>query len=269
MNQANKTSFVSKTLEGFRIQFRVIGALFLREIVTRYGRHNIGFLWLFVEPVLFTVGITILWTWAGTGKGTMSPAGFALTGYSSLVLWRNMVNKLSTAVPANIGLLYHRNVKVMDLLATRSVLEIGSVTVSLVMLTILYAGLGLMHLPEDPFLVIAAWFYLCWFVIGAGMIGAYLSALSEVFDRVWHVLMYLTLPLTGAFSMVAWVPPEAQKILLLSPLVHCVEMLRAGYFGPSIQPHYSVEFLLQVNSALLLVGLLLVRGIRRKLADES
>ena len=34
----------------------------MREIITRFGRHNIGFLWLFLEPILFTVGVVILWT---------------------------------------------------------------------------------------------------------------------------------------------------------------------------------------------------------------
>lgn len=255
-------------MEGFRVQTRVVNALMLREIVTRYGRHNIGFLWLFVEPVLFSVGITILWTWLGIGKGVMTPAGFAVTGYSSLVLWRNMVNRLSAAVPGNTGLLYHRQVKVIDLLATRGLLEISSVTVSLVVLTIVFTALGLMALPVDPLLAVGAWLLLCWFVVGAGLVGAYFGAASEVFDRVWHVMVYLTLPLTGVFSMVAWVPPEAQSFLLLSPLVHCVEMLRAGFFGPSINPHYSVTFLIQVNSILLLVGLLLSRGIRRMVADE-
>ena len=204
----------------------------------------------------------------GLGKGVMTPAGFAVTGYSSLVLWRNMVNRLSGAVPGNIGLLYHRPVKIMDLLATRGLLEIASVTVSLVVLTIVFTALGLMSLPVDPLLAVSAWLFLCWFVVGAGLIGAYLGATSEVFDRVWHVIMYLTLPLTGAFTMVAWMPPEAQHFLLLSPLVHCVEMLRAGFFGPGIQPHYSFEFLIQVNSVLLLVGLLLARKIRRMVADE-
>ena len=28
----------------------------MREIITRYGRNNIGFLWLFVEPLLLTFG---------------------------------------------------------------------------------------------------------------------------------------------------------------------------------------------------------------------
>jgi ABC-type polysaccharide/polyol phosphate export permease len=34
----------------------VLGALLIRELLTRYGRHNIGFLWLFVEPMIFTLG---------------------------------------------------------------------------------------------------------------------------------------------------------------------------------------------------------------------
>jgi capsular polysaccharide transport system permease protein len=28
------------------IQARVVGALVMREIITRYGRHNIGFMWV-------------------------------------------------------------------------------------------------------------------------------------------------------------------------------------------------------------------------------
>lgn len=42
------------------IQKRVIGALLMREIITRYGRNNISFLWLFVEPLLRLM-ILLLW----------------------------------------------------------------------------------------------------------------------------------------------------------------------------------------------------------------
>ena len=46
--------------QSWTIQLRVIWALLLRESLTRYGRHNIGFLWLFVEPMLFTLGVRML-----------------------------------------------------------------------------------------------------------------------------------------------------------------------------------------------------------------
>jgi capsular polysaccharide transport system permease protein len=257
-------------IESLRIQGRVIGALFLREIITRYGRHGLGFLWLFLEPMLFSVGITILWTVTGmahTQGNTMSVAGFALTGYSSIVLWRNMVNRLSNNTSANKGLLYHPNVRVVDLIYARALLEFAACTMSLMLLSIVFWGLGLMALPVDPLKVVVAWLLFTWFVMGFGMVAAFMGESSEIFDRVIHIIMYLSLPLTGAFTMVSWMPPAVQNILLYSPLVHAVEMLREGYFGESIAATYSVSYLLEVNLVVTLIGLILIRNIRRNLID--
>nr|WP_237398521.1 MULTISPECIES: hypothetical protein [unclassified Gilliamella] len=52
-----KTSF----MRSLKIQIRVLNALILREIITRYGRSNIGFLWLFVEPMSLTLLISLMW----------------------------------------------------------------------------------------------------------------------------------------------------------------------------------------------------------------
>jgi capsular polysaccharide transport system permease protein len=262
--QLGQTSF----LQSLAIQRRVIHALILREILTRYGRHNIGFLWLFIEPMLFSVGITILWTYMQFSKGSIPVAGFALTGYSSLVLWRNTVNKMTGAASSNKGLLYHQQVKILDLVLSRTLLEFASVTTSFVILTIMFQQLGLMEMPAAPLTAVIGWFYLMWFVLGVGMIAAYLGAVSELFDRIWHVALYLTLPFTGAFSMLAWLPPEAQNILLWSPMVNAVEMVREGYFGSGVKTMYSVQYLIEVNASLTLLGLLLVRKIRRGLDDE-
>jgi capsular polysaccharide transport system permease protein len=262
--QIGETSF----LQSLAIQRRVISALVLREILTRYGRHNIGFLWLFIEPMMFSVGITILWTYMGVSKGAITAAGFALTGYSSLILWRNTVNKMTGAASSNKSLLYHQQVKILDIVLARTLLEFASVTTSFVILTIVFQQLGLMAMPADSLTALFGWFYLMWFVWGAGMIAAYLGAVSEIFDRIWHVVLYLTIPFTGAVSMMAWLPFEAQRILMWSPMVHAVEMLREGYFGTGINAMYSVQYLMISNSAVTLLGLLLVRKIRRSLEDE-
>lgn len=254
-----------------RIQTRVIGALFLREIITRYGRHGLGFLWLFLEPMMFSVGVTILWTVAGmvhTRGNSMPMAGFALTGYSSIVLWRNMVNRLANNTSYNKGLLYHPNVRVIDLIYSRALLEFAACTMSLVLLTFVFWGLGLMDLPVDPLKAFAAWVLFAWFVFAVGMLAAFMGESSEIFERVVHISLYLTLPLTGAFTMVSWVPASIQEVLLYSPLVNGVEMLREGYFGQSIHARYSVSFLIVVNLVLTLLGLILIRNIRRKLIDD-
>jgi capsular polysaccharide transport system permease protein len=255
-------------LKSLKIQRRVIGAVLLREILTRYGRHNIGFLWLFIEPMLFAVGMTILWTYMRLAKGDIPIAGFALTGYSAIVMWRNTVNRMTNTASSNKGLLYHHQVKILDLAIARLLLEFSGVTTSLVILTIAFSQLGLMALPADPLSAVLGWFYLMWFVSGAGLVATYLGEISVLFDRVWHVLMYLTLPFTGAFYMVAWLPPEVQSILLWSPMVNAVEMLRGGYFGSSVQPIYSVEYMCLANSTITLIGLVLVRKVRRRTDEE-
>ena len=79
------------------IQARVVHALIMREIITRYGRHNIGFAWLFGEPMLFTVGIIILWSVYREGGSTshINIISYALTGYSTVLNWRNGIDRKS------------------------------------------------------------------------------------------------------------------------------------------------------------------------------
>lgn len=251
-------------LQAAKVQIRVIKALILREMITRFGRHNIGFLWMFVEPMMFSIGITILWTYiGGHAKGTIPVAGFALTGYSAIVAWRNSVGRTSSSIKANKALLYHRVVTIFDISISRALLEWAAVTVSFVTLTIVFTELGLMNLPVDLLQAVIAWVLLGWFVVAAGLIAVYLDERSEIFERVWHVAMYLTLPFTGAFTMVSWLPEAAQTFLLYSPMVNAVEMLREGYFGSGINAKYSISYLLVCNLVLTGTALLLLQRVKK------
>ena len=125
------------------IQFRVIGALLMREVITRYGRHNIGFLWLFVEPMIFTLGVTALWSFVQGTHGSKLPiVAFAVTGYSSVLLWRNMPNRLVQAIRPNLALMYHRNVKVLDVYAARLALEAVGATISFTVLATIFTAMS-------------------------------------------------------------------------------------------------------------------------------
>jgi len=42
-------------LQSLGIQRRVLYALTMREVITRFGRENLGVLWLVGEPMLFTL----------------------------------------------------------------------------------------------------------------------------------------------------------------------------------------------------------------------
>ena len=89
--------------QSFAIQRRVISALLMREVITRFGRENVGVLWLFGEPMMFTLGVATLWAAAGMNHGSSIPiVAFAITGYSSVLLWRNTVNRCNSGIQSTM-----------------------------------------------------------------------------------------------------------------------------------------------------------------------
>jgi ABC-type polysaccharide/polyol phosphate export permease len=243
-------------LNSWRIQRRVIAALFMREILTRYGRHNIGFLWLFIEPMIFTLGVTALWTLSGSHHGSNLPIiAFAITGYSSVLLWRNMPARCICAIAPNLGLMYHRNVKVIDLFVARLALEAVGATASFMLLSSLFITLGLFNPPENILMVVAGWLLLAWFGASLAILLGAWSEQTEIIEKIWHPASYLVFPLSGAAFLVDALPAQAQEIILLLPMVHGVEMVRDGFFGSAFRAHYDVTYLVFINIALSWLGL--------------
>lgn len=251
------------------IQGNVLKALLMREVLTRYGRHNIGFLWLFVEPMLFTLGVTALWTVAGLHKVSSLPiAAFALTGYSTVLLWRNMPNRCIGALLPNSSLMYHRNVRPIDIYVSRIVLEFLGATMSFTLLGAVFIATEIILPPEDLLLVATAWMLTAWFGAAfAVTLGAW-SEHTEIIEKLWHPAAYLLFPLAGAAYLVDAMPPAFQSAVLWLPMVHCTEMLRDGYFGSVFTARYDVGYLAGCNLMLSAFALALERKVSREFIPE-
>ena len=261
--------YPSSLRNAWAIQRRVIGALLMREVLTRFGRHNIGFLWLFVEPMLFTLGVTALWTLSGAGHGSNVPiVAFAITGYSSVLLWRNMPARCIGSIGPNLALMYHRNVKVIDIFAARLLLEVAGVTISFVALGLFFTFVGWIKPPEDIAKVLFAWLMLTWFGSSLAILMGALSEQSEIVEKLWHPTAYILFPLSGAAFMVDALPRVAQNFVLWFPMVHGVELLREGYFGSAFKAHYDVGYMAIVCVVLTVLGLAKTREISRTVMPE-
>jgi capsular polysaccharide transport system permease protein len=219
--------------------------------------------------MLFTLGITTLWMLMRTTHGSGLPiTAFAITGYSSLLLWRNCSNRAIKAVEVNLSLLYHRNVKVLDVLIARISLEVIGASISAIVLTLVFSSLGWMQLPEDVLRATFGWLLLSWFAFSLSLIVGAASERSEFVERVWHIITYLLFPLSGAAFMVDWLPSVAQKFLLWVPMVHGTELIRNGYFGSHVKTYEDPGYLITVNLAMTLIGLALVRESGRRVQPE-
>lgn len=269
MTERKITQSRQSLAQSWSIQRRVIGALFIREVLTRFGRHNIGFLWIFVEPMLFTVGVTLLWTAFDSTHGSDLPiTAFAVSGYSSVLLWRNMPSRCILAISPNLSLMYHRHVKVIDIFLARLLVEAGGATLSFVILTLFFSFMGWMSLPEDVLKVAWGWVMLAWFGSALAILLGALAEETELVEKLWHPISYFLLPVSGAAYLVDALPKDFQEIVLLLPLVHGVELIREGFFGSKIVAHYDMGYLTAINIGLSLFALALTRRVSRKVVPE-
>ena len=251
---------------GFKVQVMVIKALMIRELVTRFGRENIGFLWIMAEPLLFAGLVGIVWTYMkGPESHGMGVVAFVASGYIPLTFLRHSFGKSASIFLANSALLYHRQVKVQDFIFVRVTLEaIGS------MMAYIFGGLvlgyfGYFPVPADVGSLLAGWGIYIFFVLAICTILAPLSEVSEVVEKLVPISTYIAIPFSGVFNMSSWLPPALREALMWSPLVSGMELMRYGLFGSVVTPYYDIPKALGVSLCCLAVGLILCRRVRRML----
>lgn len=245
--------------EKTRAKARVLNALVIRELMVRYGHGNIGFFWLVAEPLLLTTGVIMLWSVIyGSAKHGINIVPFALTGYSMLTLWRHTVFRAIKCFSDSYELLYHRWITPIDILVVRHFSETFGV---LIAFFVVYIPLLLMDLTEpiDDYLVfLGAWFLFSFFTFGVALIVASLSELSETVERFVNPIMYLLLPASGAFFMLAWLPRDVRDILELVPMVNATEMFRGGYLGGLVPTYWDAGYLFFCGLVANVAGLAMV-----------
>lgn len=252
-------------LPGLRVQLRVVGALTLRELGTRFGRDNLGYLWLFIEPALLGGAIGLVHHVSGHGlPGGLDAGTFWVIGYIPYYLLRGVLNRGPSAIAANQSLLYHRHVTLLDIMLARNLLE-GAATGGALLGFVLFFGLVAEEWPREPAKMALGMLLMLGFAHGAALLLAAGSVYTEVFDRVTHLFTYISLPVTGAFFMVFWLPTELQRAALWVPTVHLFELVRDGQYGTLVPTSYDVPYVLGWIAALNLLGMAGLRRARRDL----
>ena len=255
--------------QGWRIQTRVIGALMIRELTTRFGRENIGFLWMMVEPLLFAVLVGILWTFMnGPTKHGVSVMAFCVSGYIPLVLFRGSVSRSVGLFQANMSLMYHRQIKIMDFVLVRFLIEWIGHMMAYFFIMILLIALGVFPVPYRLGFLLLGWLYYSFFTLSVCFILAPASEMSEILEKFMPVTTYLMIPFSGTFYRASWLTAEARHVVLYFPPVHAMEMMRYGIFGHHMTPHFDYFYPLAVSAVMLAFGLLLCRRVRRHLVVE-
>lgn len=250
---------MKKLFASLATQVRIINALIMREMMTRYGREGLGFLWLIAEPLGFCVGVILLWTSIKAEyEYGLRVAPFVMSGYMCLLLLRHIVGHSISALQANIGLLYHRKINPLHIYISRAILEFFGATLAFIVVYIALFALGQVESPKSILLIYGGWMILAWLSFGLSMVLASMAIRYEAVERMSNIVMYLMIPLSGAFIMTHYIPETFRKFYLYVPFPHAVEMVRAGIWGEFLKTYYTPSYPIAFGAVLLFIGLLLL-----------
>lgn len=248
---------------------RTVMALMLREIATTYGRSAGGYLWTVAEPVAAIALLSFIFslTFATPAIGDNFPMFYA-TGYLPFMLYTDVANKMSHAIPFSKPLLAYPSVTYVDALIARLLL---SLLTQVVIFVVLLGGIAFLYDLDVPWnlpslstgIAVTA-------LLGAGLgtLNGYLFLEFPVWERAWAIATRPLFLMSGVFFTFQMMPPAAQAVLWWNPLVHCVGLVRDGVYGTYDASYVSPLYVVGIGLLLLFFGLLLLSRHHQRLIER-
>ncbi len=252
----------------WEIQKSVIYALFLREVSVRFSAGKIGYIWIFLEPllqILIFVSVKIL---LFGKRSTFDYAVFITVGFIAYNLFRHIVNNSMGAFKSNKALFAYKQVKPIDTLIARLLVEIMITGV----ISFIFIGVGFyfnydMH-PENLGMILLTILWLIMFAFGFGLMVSVVGFFFTSFTKVVKLAMMPLMFISAIFYTLADLPPSASKLLSINPLVHFMELIHASYFHSITDEFVNYTYMLLWSTIPLYIGLKLYVRLSKAIVSQ-
>ena len=251
------------------MQGRVLFALIMREMTTRYGRNAGGYIWAVLEPAATIALLSTIFGFVARhpALGTHFPVFFA-TGYMAFHVYLDTSRAIGSAATANRALLTFPRVTVIDAVLARFVLQL----LTSVFVTTLILG-GLVMVFDEQIILrleaIALSIALAaFFGVAIGLFNCITFAYSPTWQTVFNLLNRPMFMISGIFFLYEDLPRAAQDILWWNPFIHITALMRVGFYPTYEASFASPAYVLACATAPFLLGVLLMRAMRGTLLES-
>lgn len=241
-----------------KAHFRVVGALLIREMSTRFGSKPGGYVWAIIDPAGHIAFMSLIFmAITHTPALGKSFALFFATGYLAFQFYAAMAGFLNGAVKANRTLLSYPNVAPIDTIVARYILQAG--TTSVVSFCVL--GVILLTVDQPVYLnwpaIIEAAFAATVLGLGIGIFNNVATLRFPLYEQVFNIINRPMFLISGVFFLPDALPAPVRDIVLLNPLVHVVMLFRKGFYPEYRAEMMNMTYLYSFALTILFMGLLL------------
>lgn len=257
--------FFSNTYHSpFAVEARVVKALMLRDIRTRFFGHGLGYLVAIAWPLVHILILIGIWSFLGrtTPYGVSLALWFA-TGLAPVMSFIYASRWIMMSAVTNKSLMGFPVVKFFDVLLARAILEAGAAVCMVGSLVGIFYIFGIDPIPAFPVSALKAMSAAVLLGVGLGIINGVIAAVLPLWVTGYALLTIVFYLLSGIMFIPDQMPEAARAALAWNPLVHAVEWMRAAYYGGYTSRTLDTNYLLGWGFGTVFFGLLCVRYGRR------
>lgn len=252
-------------------RWRVIHAIILRDIRTKFGHSRVGYIWALVEPIthLCTLGVVFYWL-----NHSPPPVGdslflFYITGLVPFLMFGHVSTEVMSANDANHVMLQLPIVKRTDIMMAQALRQLATELCVMIIIFSIAALLGVQGVPADPLAAITAVVMLWLLAVGIGAFNMVVSEFLPSYEIFYHSLLRLLYFSSGIYYTPIKMPAWVRDYLVWNPVLQGVEFFRAGFYykyDPHwLDPHYLLTWVL----ASLCIGFTLERALRARMVLQT
>lgn len=234
---------LGELLQGLAVQRRVIVAIVLREVRTRFGQYHLGYLWAVFVPLLFIV--TLAFVHAALGRQAAHGTSVEVLLLSGMMAWLTFTdtqNQTSRAYQTNRQLVVYPMVSVVDIVIARALLELGTKFGVMTILIALFWAAGFDVGIADPLGVVAAMLTVAY--LGA-MFGHTIGCVLVVAPSFLFIVATSSRVLfftSGVLFLLSDIPAEWRTYILYNPLAHVIDLTRGAWISSYSAPYGEVGY---------------------------
>ncbi|MBP1852297.1 ABC transporter permease [Rhizobium halophytocola] len=248
---------------------RVVAALLIREMSTRFGSRPGGYIWALVDPAAHIILLTVIFQAIARqpALGTSFPLFYA-TGYVGFSFYQSVVGYVSAALNSNKALLSYPNVAPFDTIVARYILQMGTTAfVAIIVIgaisTSLYHPLNLDWLPIMEAAIAGSLL-----ALGTALSNTVLFRSWPLYESIYGIITRPLMLISGVFFLPDSIPQPFRDIVLLNPIAHVIVLFRSGFYPEYRATAYSPEYLYTFVTGSLLLGMTLFASSSKLLRNE-
>lgn len=238
---------------------RSIAALVLREMSTTNGRSPGGYLWAILEPAAGVALLTVIFSMAfqKPALGSNFPLFYA-SGLVPMGFFTAIAGRVGQSVTYSRQLLVYPSVTFLDAIVARFLLNtLTQVLVASVIISGIFLAFDTKTIVKLPY-VAASMAMAASLGLGVGTLNCFLFTKFPVWQQLWSILTRPLFIISCVLMLFDQMPAWAREWLWYNPIVHCVGMMRHGFYPSYHATYVSVAYVMSVSLICGAAGLMLL-----------